>query len=533
MQALIDQVLDLLRGGWRFRWQAMLAAWGVCLAGWLVVLSMPDMYESNARVFVDTRTPLTPVIQGIAIGQDVDAQLNFVQQSLLSGPQLLTVAREAGMEMPGMTTEARASMVNSLRERVTLTAKGPERGVPGGTIYTINFQDGNRDRALKVVDTLLNTFVEDTLGGKKQGTAQAQKFLEQQIQDYERRLGEAEQRLSDFKRRNVGLMPGAGTDYFSSLQAAIDTEKRAQGTLAVALTRRAEIERQLRGEAPFAAGGANASGGEGSQDTGARIKETEARLDELLLRFTERHPDVVATQETLNELKRRRAAEIEALRRGDRSAAGSGASANPVYQNIQLALNKVDVEIAALRREIADHQEKIAGLRRMIDTAPEVEAEFARLNRDYDITKSQYGTLVERLEKARIGEDAEATGSVRFEIIDPPNADFQPVAPNRLALVALVLLVGIGAAGGLIYLMQQLKPVFNNSRVLSDLTGLPVLGVVSMTWLDRHKSELRRSYVLYAGAGAALVVVFALTASFNAPGAAMLRQILGASTGST
>lgn len=533
MQAIIDQVLDILRGGWRFRWLAMLAAWGVCLLGWLVVLAMPDMYEANARVFVDTRTPLTPVIQGIAIGQDVNAQLNYVQQSLLGGPQLQKVAREADIERPGMTSEQRANMIASLRERITLTAAGPNRGDPGGTVYSIKFQDGNRERALKVVDTLLNMFVEDTLGGKKQGTQQAQQFLEQQIRDYERRLSEAEQRLSEFKRRNVGLMPSNSGDYFSNLQAAIDTEKKAQAALSIALTRRAEIERQLRGEAPFAASVSTAPGAP-AQDTPARIKETQAKLDELLLRYTDRHPDVIAMRETLEELKRRREAEIAALQRGDRgAAANAGVGANPVYQNIQLALNQADVEIAALRREIADHQAKIAELRRMIDTAPEVEAEFARLNRDYDITKSQYGALVERLEKTRIGEDAEETGSIRFEVIDPPNAGFQPVAPNRLLLVAAVLIAGLGAGAALVFVLQQIKPVFNNSRTLAEVTGLPVLGVVSMTWLDRRKNELRRAYLYYAGAGAALLLVFAVTAAFNSAGSAVIRKVLGASAGTT
>lgn len=525
MQAILDQVLDILRGVWRFRWPAMIAAWAVCLVGWLAVLAMPDMYEAKARVFVDTRTALTPVIQGIAIGQDVNAQLNYVQQSLLGGPQLERLAREADFQ--AATPQERASLVTDLRERVTLSAAGPGRGEPGGTVYTISFQDRGRERALKVVDILMNTFVEETLGGKKSGSIAAQQFLQQQITDYEGRLRQAEQRLAEFKRKNVGLMPGADGDYFSRLQGEIDAEKKAQTTLAIAMTRRQEIERQLRGEAPFAASITMQSGGAGmQQDTPSRIKETQAKLDELLLRFTDKHPDVVALRETLEELHKRRQAEIEALRRRDPGAV-AGASSNPVYQNIQLALNEVDVEVAALRREITDRQDKIAQLRRMVDTAPEVEAEYARLNRDYDITRTQYGALVERLEKARIGEDAEATGSVRFEVIDPPNSPFAPVAPNRTRLLAMVLMAGLGIGGGIAFLLHQLKPVFTSSRLLNEVTGLPVLGTVSMTWVDRYAGQMRRAYAVYAGVGATLLIVFALTVGFNAAGSQLIRQIIG------
>jgi len=528
MQQALEQIHDHLHGIWRFRWVAMIAAWMVCLAGWAGVMAMPDKYEAQARVFVDTRTALTPVLQGISISQDVTAQLNYVQQSLLGRPQLEKVAREAGLDQQALTPEARASLINALRDQVELSAVGPGRGEAGGTVYKMVYQDTDRARSLKVVQTLLDTFVEDTLGGKATGSATAQKFLAGQIQDYERQLREAEQRLADFKRRNVGVMPGADGDYFSRLQSEVDLEKKTQAMLSIAITRREEIERQLRGEAPFAGGGITAASGAPANDTMARIKDTQTKLDEMLLRFTDKHPDVIALRQTLEELQKRRTTEIEALRRGDPGAAAStGASANPVYQNIQLAMNQAGVEIAALRRELTDRQEKIAELRRMVDTAPEVEAEFARLNRGYDITKAQYAALVDKLDKARLGDDAAATGSVRFEVIDPPNAKYQPVAPNRMRLIAVVFLAGLAVGAALAFLLHQLRPVFNNSRLLNEITGLPVLGVVSMTWLNRHQLEKRRAYLVFAGAAGVLIVAFLVMTRFSDSGSHLLRHVLG------
>jgi hypothetical protein len=64
---------------------------------------LPDMYEARATVFVDTRTALRPVLQGLAVEQDVDAELNFVRQSLLGAPQLDKIAREVGLLNPQLT----------------------------------------------------------------------------------------------------------------------------------------------------------------------------------------------------------------------------------------------------------------------------------------------------------------------------------------------------------------------------------------------------------------------------------------------
>jgi polysaccharide chain length determinant protein (PEP-CTERM system associated) len=509
MQETLDQVIEHIRGAWRFRRYALIAAWTFAVLGWAVLFVMPDVYQASSRVFVDTKTALKPVLQGIAIDQDVNAQLNLVRQSLLSGPQLEPVASEVGLlDTRTATPERRLRILDDLRDRVELGVAAAGNRTDGsqdpeaGSIYSIQYKDVSRDRALKVVEILQTHLIENTLGGKRLGSENAQKFLGAQIHDLEQRLRLAEDRLAEFKKNNVGLMPTEQGGYFARLQADIDAVSKAQSALALATSRREELQRQLRGEAPVAAASGMpmnpAMPGQSGGDTLSRIKETQARLDDLLLRFTDKHPDVVATRQTLEQLKERRQNELEALRRGDPNAAAtSGASSNPVYQSIQLALNQTDLEIASLRREIADHQAKVAESRKMLDTMPQVEAEYARLNRDYDVTKANYTALVERLEKSKLGEEASSSGSVRFDIIEPPTADFKPISPQRPLLVIGILVAAIAAGAGVAFLIHLLRPVFTSARGLADTTGLIVLGAVSMTWLDRHASQRRRSYWYY------------------------------------
>jgi polysaccharide chain length determinant protein (PEP-CTERM system associated) len=378
------------------------------------------------------------------------------------------------------------------------------------------------------------------VSGKRSGADSAQKFLGDQIKDYERRLSDAEQRLAEFKKKNVGLVPGEQGDYFSRLQAEMAASKKAESALEVAQRRRAELDRQLNGEHPFtaaSAGGTKSSGGGlragvgqttgGGEDTASRIAEAQARLDDLLLRYTDKHPDVVAARETLAQLKARQAAELEALKRGDASgAAGSGLSANPVYQSIQLQMNQADVEIAALRGELADHQRSEAELKRVVNSAPEIEAEFARLTRDYNVEKAQYNALVERLEKAKLSEDAADTGIVQFQIINPPTSDPAPVAPKRPLLLALVFLGAIGLGVGVAWLLAQIRPVFTNARTLADLTGLPVLGSVHRTWLEQYNLKIRRGLYKLAGAAIVLLIGFVAILALSEPTSKFLHELL-------
>ncbi|HEY0687096.1 MAG TPA: XrtA system polysaccharide chain length determinant [Steroidobacter sp.] len=537
MQALIEKILNEGRGAWRFRRYALLTAWGVCLIGWFVVYTIPDTYQSSARVNVDTRTALSIVVDGLVVRPDVEAQLNLVRQTLLGRANLEKVAQQVGLDVTARTAAERQALLNSIISRIEIALEPPmvrDPRIPN-TLFRISFSDSNRDTALKVVDVLLNSFVEDTIGSDRTGTASAERFLRDQLADYGRRLAESENRLAEFKKKNVGLVPGDEGGYFNRLTTEMQEVKRLQAALVVANSRRAELQRQLRGESPFvppaegmgAAPRSNGSNNNGPRDTATRIQETQSRLDDLLLRYTEKHPEVIATRETLDELKARQQQELAALRRGDPGAAAlANASTNPIYQNIQTQLNQVDVEIAALRSQLGDRQRNESELRRLVDTAPEVEAEYARLTRDYDVTKAQYNTLLERLEKARLSGDAEQTGVVKFNIVDPPSAGFQPIFPNRPLFLFAVLVVGVGLGCGVAYLMHMLRPVFATGRTLGEVTGLPVLGTVTRSWVEKYRAQLRQGLVRYAAASALLFVVFVVVVVAQQPASRLLRQVL-------
>ncbi len=529
MTPALDHIFDEVRGAWRFRWFALVCAFVVALIGWAVVFALPDRYEADARVFVDTRTALKPALQGLTIDQNVDAQINYVRQSLLEGPQLEQIAKDTGVLPPTVTDDrGRTRILNNLSDRIALTvinagSQGDERST-AGTIYSFHYVDVSRERSLLVVDTLLNTFIEKTLGGKREGSEHAQQFLGTQIKDYEQRLSAAEDKLAAFKKKNVGLMPSDQGGYFAQLQKEVDSAKKAETDLSIAMSRRDELAKQLHSDSVVSAAGSSATSGgrglAGGSDTLSRIQEAQAKLDELLLKYTDKHPDVIATRATLDELKKRRESELASLRRGDASAvASSGAGNNPVYQSMQLELNKVDVEIAALRKELAQHQGTVAELRQRVNSAPQVEAEFQQLNRDYDVNKAQYTALLESYQKASLGERADNAGSVRFEVVLPPTSPISPTWPKRTLLLGLIWLAALGIGGGVAYGLHTVRPILSSVRAVNGLTEFPVLGVVGAAFPSAQRKQVRIHLWRFSAATACLVVALGLVLALNWSGA--------------
>ena len=188
----------------------------------------------------------------------------------------------------------------------------------------------------------------------------------------------------------------------------------------------------------------------------------------------------------------------------------SGASANPVYQSIQLALNNVDVKIAELRAELNSHQQKAKELSNLLNTTPELEAQYAQLSRDYDINKKQYAALLAGYDKARLGEQAGNAGAVRFELVQPPTVSYAPVWPQRTKFLAVVLLIALGAGGALAYALNQLRPVVGSPTALRQLAGIPVVAVVGCAFPTRAAITARSERRRFSIAIACLIVGFVI-----------------------
>ena len=515
MQELLRQIIAELKGSWRFRWIAMAAAWVICLLGWLVVYSLPDSYESEATVYVDTTSALRPILEKLTVGSDVLSRVELVTTAMLGRPLLEKVARETDLYLRASSRVEMDKLIVGMRSRISI--ENNPRVDPN--LYVIRYRDESARTAQAVVAAMLNIFVEDSLGANRLGTQKAQEFLREELAKLQVDLEKSEQELADFKKRNVGRMPGESGDYYARLQSGMEGLRETQSTLQLAQRRRNALMQQLAGEQPMLG---LSTGPQSELDE--RIAQNQTRLEELQLRFTDQHPDVISIKSVLAQLESQKQQQIDELRTGD----GTGiASDNPVFQNIQIELTNVNVEIDSLLAQEANQARRVQELRDLADVLPEVEAELKRLTRDYDVTQTQYQSLLQRLEVAELSESAEQSEEVQFRIIDPPLSPLEPASPNRILLLLAVFIVGLGAGGGLSILGNQLRPVFHDSIALREATGLPVLGSVTvMRTHERYASRVRQLSA-FGGAILGLCLVCAVVLVFQEPGSLLLRSLIG------
>ncbi len=473
MNEIVSQLMNYAYGAWRYRWYGIAVAWLVCLAGWTWLYLQPNIYRATAQVYVDTDTVLRPLLAGMVVQPNVQGKVALVTRVLLSRPNLEKVVRSTDLDLRAGTPEEMEQLLLELDRRIGI------RGTRRDNFYTISYVDRNPAMAKRVVQNLLNGFVENTLGAGRADSNTAQRFLDQQIKSYEEKLNADEDRLRDFKQKHVGTMPQQGRDYYNRLQGAVADLQNAKLQLAEAERTRETLSKELSGNEPTFGIMSETGGSGGPLD--ARINALQSRLDDLLLRYTNRHPDVIALKTQLKELEAQRKKESARLAA---SGAVGGIAENPVYQKLKISLSETQARTAGLRVKVRAYQKRVDYLKKMVNIIPAVEAQLARLNRNYSVTRSQYNDLIKRREQAKMTQQAEqSSGDIKFKIIDPPFAAQKPVAPKRLLLASVILLGGLGAGLGFAFFLSQLKSTFNDRRVLRRVTGFPVLGTVGTVFM--------------------------------------------------
>lgn len=514
MSPLLDQLRETLPGLWKFRWPGLAAMVAIGCAGTVAVLQIPVKYEATARVFVDTQSILKPLMSGLAVQPNLDQQVQMMARTLVSRPNVERVMSMSDKDLRITDPKEREAMVDALMKTIEFRPSG------GNNLYSITYRDESRADARKVVQSLLSIFVESNLGDKRKDSEQARRFIDEQITVYEKRLLDAENALKEFKIRNIDAMPRLSTDYVATATTAQREAEAARLELRQLENSREALRKQLSEEKPQFVSQETApvvaqapAGPVAPSEAELRAEAARKRLEEMGLRYTDEHPDVIIQRRVVRDLEQ--IADADRKSRAQARANGTLAATtttniipNKVYQDIKVSLAETESKIAALRARVSDSDARAAQARSAIATIPKIEAEFTQLNRDYDINKKNFEGLLSRRESAAISGEMESKSGVgEFRIIDPPRVTPHPVAPNRPLLLTAALVASIGGGLGIAFLLTQIRPAFFDSRSLRQTTGLPMLGTVSelqSAWVVQRR---RRSVVIFAGSTASYLVL--------------------------
>lgn len=474
LSAMLEQAKAVMRRLWRRRWLGAAVTAVVGLLSSLVVSVAPERYEASARIYVDTQTVLKPLMVGLAYQPDIDQQVRMLARTVVSRPNMERLIDRRDIEWAPGDKDDREKLLTRLMEKIKVESAG------SGNLYTVTYRDVSPTRARRLVEGTVDLFVNSGSSEKQRDSADAGKFIEEQIKSQEVKLVAAEGRLKDFKIRNFGVSGVAGQDYFGRMSALADQVNKLRIDLQAAEQSRDSYRRELSGEEPQLPPDVAAPAVPTEVD--ARLDAQRRQLDDLLRRYTDAHPDVTSARRIVAQLELQKRQEAEQRLRPDANGKLRGTAAtSPVYQRIRVSLAETEAQVASLRSQLRAQQERLEQIRATAGRVPQVESELAQLNRDYDVIRKNYDLLVARRESASLGLKLDESSQLAdFRVVEPPRVSPNPVFPGR-AVLGLMAVLGSLVAGVLVALgVDQIRPTFEDAKSLREISGRPVLGAIAM-----------------------------------------------------
>jgi polysaccharide biosynthesis transport protein len=499
MNSIYEEIRIALHGVWLRRWLALAVAWGVCLAGWLGISTIPNKYESKASVFVQTQS-LLPDKLGITPAErknDIDG----ITQTLMSADNLEKVVRGTDLVASGATPGEIANQIASLRKNIEIVAKQDNLFQISASAGYGGFSNAQNAKLAKdVVQKLLDLFVEGNLSGSRTETAQTLRFLDSQLSQREIQLQDAEAKRAAFEAKYIGLLPGVG-----SVSQRMEAARAELGQVDSGLMAAQGALAAVNGQMNSVPQSVSTPGGFGGSASG-RVAAIEGQISEGLARgWTESHPDMASLRSQLARARTAAAAEM----RGGRVV--SSGSPNPMYVTLRSMQAEKQAAVGALSARKAQLQAEMAQYQSKQVEEPGVAAEQQRLNRDYEVLKTQYDKLLADREEVKLrGSLQTDTNSISFRVIEPPTAPRAPQAPNRPLLLVLVLFAGAAAGVGAAFAVGQIRTTYATAGRLERASGMPVIGSISEVLNPMQRVAHRQKFKYFVGGSLALVSMFVL-----------------------
>jgi polysaccharide chain length determinant protein (PEP-CTERM system associated) len=482
MQQELTEVYFYVKGTLKYKRVAIMFALLVCICGWIFVFTMPDKFESKAKVHIDSSTIIRPLMRGMVIDPDVSALIRIIQQLMFTRPNLEKIIELSHLKAEKTGSVISSEFIEKLKKDITIS------GARDRDIFDIGYSSTDPETAKSVVQAVLTVFSEQAQGKAMADASDAQKFIEQQIREYEIRLQEAEKAKEDFKRANLDFLT-SDSDQFQMLNQLKEQLNVATASLKQAVARKDVLGEQVKNiqESDDDWGVTNIS--EATSEEDARIAALNDKKTEMLIKYTAKHPEIMAIDNLIETLKKQKEQNKEKNVASDDWLSAQKMS-NPYVQTLKIAYDNAEAEVASSQALIDSIKARIIRIEQGLNERLAIETEMKNLNRDYETINNKYAELLDRREQAHITERVDdQTSRLKFKIADPPTKPSKPSSPNRVLFYSAILGVGLASGFGLAFLMYFMRPVYMSSRQVRVVTGLPSLGSVSMTNLGISKTK--------------------------------------------
>ncbi|MCP4745153.1 MAG: chain-length determining protein [Desulfobacteraceae bacterium] len=453
----------------------------------VLAIMLPATYKSSATILIEEQEIPSDFVSA-TVTSYAEQRIEQINQRIMSTNRLSKIIEQFDLYHDIRQSLATEEIVERMRDAVNLrqiSAEVVDRRTGRPTTATIAFELSFMGREIpdtvqRVTNTLVSLYLRENLEVRERQSSETTKFLKDEIERVKKDLLKVEEDLSKFKGKHVNALPELMQANTQSLSYVERNIERAQEQLRSLQERKSTLQAELSSVSPY----------EGTSNNELEIMENQ--LAELRSKFSDKHPDVINKYHAVEALKKR----LES-QKGQETAEHAS---NPAYVTLSSELSGVKSQIKSMNNQITSLNKEREKYEKRIQETPAVEQEYNNLVSDQRHKKAKMSDLTQKymdakvaygLEKGRKGE--------RFTLIDPPRVPKKPFKPNRLAILIIGVMLGLGVGSGLTLLKEFMDDSIRDAEMLIDSTGIPVLGTIPtiITPQDKRRLKVKRKITAF------------------------------------
>ena len=509
------EYLDIVR---KRKWLILLPTIAVGLAIAYVVYRLPDIYESTTLIVVKPSTLPNSVVPTIA-EETLTRELTSISQVVTSRSSLQPLMEKYDLyKEERRRGEPMELLIDSMRKQIKVEVNTSNHEITNG--FNITYRGRDPKSTQSVAAELAGKYIDEQTKGTVNAGASAKQFIEEQVRTAKDELDAIDNQRLTYLQQNMNNLPSQSQALVGRLTALHEGQKaliaelgRSRDLAAAYRSQLADITKSYDQEIVLSA--ENTTDPKTTQayaELVRRRSEYEGELQSLLSQYKEKHPDVIAKQKQLEDIKRQQDQMINDWkdRIEDRKQKLKQLS-DPRILSLQTQIAMLESDTQRQQKLLSETNQQITELDARINAIPHTEVGLEAIDREYQTKKLNYDNLLSQQQKVVIGADAakDQQGS-GIQVIDPANLPEQPVAPNRFLVTVGGFGIGL-ALGILLALSFELRRLFTIQTIedAKHYTHLPVLATIPelMTPSEARSLPRRRAFALAAGIAFAIVAV--------------------------
>lgn len=379
----------------------------------------------------------------------------------------------------------------------------------GNTFY-ITYTDSDPERAVKVANALAASFIEENLKYRQERATETSSYANEEMQRAKEVMDKKDQALRDYKLKNYNEMPEQRSINMSALGSLQDQYQRKQDSIQdlerTLVLIQDQVNERLAVLKRIAESGVDE---ENSSSKKEQLFKARSKLESVLRRYTEKHPEVKRLRRLIAKLENE--TKLEAGNDADSEIAKqSYALEDPTLKKLRQRQENVSFNIASLKNEQEQLKRRISEYEAWIAAAPAREAEWNALTREYKELKRHYDYLVSRdLEaKSMLYLERSQKGS-QFRIEDLGRLPEKPIEPNFWKIMGICLIIGLGSGVGLIVVLDFFDGSFRDPDQLESMLGISLMATIPFIATDDERKKFKiRQVMSFSGVflGTCLIV---------------------------